>query len=80
MRLQLRVQQNGFNRELTIEQLIDLGNIPSTGEQVEILMDRQGTTSAMTAHSADSPVQWLPSGGYDGTRLRGLRMFCRGVL
>ncbi|WP_374422912.1 hypothetical protein [Chromobacterium sp.] len=46
MRLELKVSQDGFNRELTIEQLIDLGNMPRAGERVEIMVDRQNPARA----------------------------------
>ncbi|AUH51016.1 hypothetical protein CXB49_09425 [Chromobacterium sp. ATCC 53434] len=47
MRLQLRVRQSGLDRELTIEQLIDLGNIPRVGEWVDILIDRDDPLRAV---------------------------------
>lgn len=46
MRLELKVSQDGFSRELTIEQLIDLGNMPRAGERVEIMVDRQNPARA----------------------------------
>lgn len=46
MRLELKVSRDGFSRELTIEQLIDLGNMPRAGERVEIMVDRQNPARA----------------------------------
>ncbi|WP_199225851.1 MULTISPECIES: hypothetical protein [Chromobacterium] len=63
MRLELRVWQDGFSRELTIEQLIDLGNMPRAGERVEVMVDRQDPSRASylrLAPAGDAPPARLP--------------------
>ncbi|KMN78045.1 hypothetical protein VK98_17750 [Chromobacterium sp. LK11] len=63
MRLELRVWQDGFSRELTIEQLIDLGNMPRAGERVEIMVDRNDPSRASylrLAPAGDPPATRFP--------------------
>ncbi|MCD5361448.1 hypothetical protein [Chromobacterium aquaticum] len=57
MRLELKVSQDGFSRELTIEQLIDLGNMPRAGERVEIMVDRQNPARASYLRPASAVRQ-----------------------
>jgi hypothetical protein len=40
MKLRLRITQNGATREVTLKQLIDLGNIPRPGERVMVMVDK----------------------------------------